>query len=542
MDGARLLVSPSQIQKNQNRSLPVPAPIRGIIADHIFGSDQRGGLDSAILMYNLIPGEYGARVRPGSAEFATTIPDAATEIRTIMHYNSTSGSSTKIFACTDQGIYDITAGGSGPHTKVVTWGSTGSTAGWCSFINYKNTAGDFLLVCDEDNGYVYYDGTSWTTAPTISGTPSPAAGDLVHVTEWQGRVWFVERDTGDAWFFDPLAISGNITKIPSGDRFRVGGTLRQNATWTLDAGDGVNDKLVQISSEGDVLVWEGINPTSSSDMTLIGRWVVGAVPAGRRVLSSWGGDVLIITTSGIIKVSTLLSPNSNLSDEQYVTKNIARYFREEMTLTSSRYGWSIELVPNEGIAVVLIPQPASTSRSPIQFVVNTITGAWSIFRGLEMYSMVKTASGFQFGDSTGKVFDLEGALDNVDLAASSSSPIVYSFVSHYSDLGMPGVWKRPQFIRTHWVGAASPVYSVRAKFDFDVTEITTSPSADEATSSLWDTGLWDTALWQSELNSYADVRGLSGQGSHVGLAIRGESVDALTYVGSDMIVGSGGFL
>lgn len=536
MNMPMLRVNPNKIQKQNTFPFPVPAPIRGIIAENIYGGDQRGGLEAAILMFNVIPGEYGCRVRPGSSEFATTIPDGSTEIRTLMRYIDGTGTE-EVFAATDQGIYDITAGGAGPHTKVVTWGSTGGDAGWCTAINYTNASGSYLLITDEDNGYIYYDGSTWTTSPSVTGV---SASNLVHITEWQGRLWFVERDTGSAWFLAALAISGAATELPVGDRFKAGGYLVQNSTWTLDAGDGINDKFVQISSQGDVLVWEGITPTAASEITLVGRWKVASIPAGRRVLTDWGGDVMMITNSGILPISALLSSRSNISPDSYVTKNIGKYFRQQTALSGSQRGWAIELVADEGIAIVNIPQPESTSRAPLQFIVNLETGAWSMFRDLDIVSMYNSNNGFQFGTSDGRVLDLEGGLDYLSLDGSTSDPITYSWLTHYSHFNAPGVWKRPQFFRSYWVGSSPPTFGVTMKYDFDVTELTTTPTSGTISSDVWDTALWDSGIWQDDLTPFNELRGVSGCGFHVAIAVRGESNSSLQYLGAELYGDAGG--
>ena len=519
-------------QGQNSMPVPVDAPRLGIIAENIYGLSSDFGFEAAVYMYNVIPGEFGARVRPGSADHANTIPDATTEIRTVMHYNTVAGSSTKIFAATDQGIYDITTGGAGPHTQVVTWGVAGVNAGWCSFINYTNASGDYLLVCDEDNGYIYYDGTTWTTVPAVTGV---SAGDLVHVTEWQGRLFFTEKSTGSAWFLAPLAISGAATQFFVGDRFKAGGNLVMNTTWTVDAGDGINDKFVQISSEGDVIIWEGINPTAATDITMIGRWDVGAVPAGRRIMTDWGGDVAIITKTGIIKITTLLSAKANLSKDQYLTRNIGKYFREQMAEVSTVRGWALEFVPNEGIAVVTIPQPTATSRAPMQFIMNTATEAWGMFRDLDMVSMVKTSTGFQFGTTTGEVKDFEGTTDD-------SESIDFSWLTHFSGMGNPAVWKIPAFIRSYWVGGGAPSVLIKAKYDFDLEEDQDAVPASMITGALWDAAIWDDATWESDNANFQFMHGLSGMGHHVALSYRGSTSAVTNLVGSELTGHAGGLL
>jgi hypothetical protein len=545
-------------QQQNTQPVGVSAPIAGILATGIYlgagmnASQGDMGTDSAIWLYNMIAGEYGCRVRPGSRDFATNIPDVADvdgDIRTVMYYNSivSGGVQDHVFACTDLGIFDITAGGAGPwvlgdRPADFTWPNQGANAGWTTFVNYTNVAGDhFLLAADEDNGYYIFDGATWA-AGTFTGSPAPDAADLVHIVEWNGRIWFVEKNSARAWFLDPLALEGGITPMDVGSRFKDGGHLVQNSTWTLDAGDGMDDKLVQISASGDVLIWQGIDPTTAADLTLVGRWQVGSVPEGRKVMSDWGGDVMILSTSGLITASALLGGAASLDKSQYASENINQYVRLEMERTLDEFGWSLQLVPHQGIALITVPQPSGSTRAPIQFCLETTKNAWSMFRDLKMLCQIKYGSQFLFGTYDGRVMLLEGTVDDVILDGSQGVGITFSLLTHYSALGNAANWKRPQFIRPYWIGASQPVFAVQIRYDFDLAELLSSPAYTEQGIALWDTAIWDADVWQGTAQSYLETIGLSGMGRHVAIAIRGTAVNDLTYVGADIMLDAGGLL
>ena len=534
-------------QRQNTTAVPITAPIKGIVATGIYGDTEALETESAIWLYNLIPGEYGVRVRRGSREYATNIPDKDNvlgAVRSMMYYNSVvaGGSQDFFFAVTSKGIYDITAGGAGPHTEALLWPVQSDNAGWCSYVNYTNAAGDhYLLVCDEANGYWIFDGTDWTEG-NFTGNPKPLATDLVQITEWQGRIWFVERNTARAWFLDPLALTGDITPFDVGSRFKKGGHLVQNTTWTLDDGAGMDDRFVMLSSSGDVLVWVGTDPTTAADMTLQGRWVVGAVPEGRRAMSDWGGDVAILSSLGVTLISSLLSSDTTLVGDAFLTYNITRYIRAEMDKTIDEFGWSIELVPTEGVAVITVPKPPFTSREPIQFVVNTITDAWCMFRGLDMVCQEKNNTGYYFGTHDGRAMKYEGAVDNANLAGDSSLPINFSMLTHYTNLGSAGTWKRPQFIRPSWVAAAEPVYNVQIRYDHDISELGISPPFTTHDIALWDQAIWDRDVWAGTAQSYLETVGVDGMGRYLAVAIRGEATVETSYIGADLMLDSGGLL
>ena len=543
-------------KKQQSQSVGIPAPIKGIVATGVYqGASGMAegdiGVDSAIWLYNMIAGEYGCRVRPGSREVVTNLADFEGPngaVRTVMVYNSVvaGGANDHTFAVTSSGIYDVTAGGAGPWDFVPIsaheWASQGGDAGWCSFVNYTNVNGDhFLLVCDEVNGYWIFDGTDWAQG-AFTGNPKPTAENLVHIVEWNARIWFVEKNTARAWFLDPLTLAGDITPMDVGSRFKFGGHLVQNATWTLDDGAGMDDKMVMISAAGDVLVWSGLDPTTAADLTLVGRWEVGSVPEGRRVMSDWGGDVLILSTAGVVPISLLMTGRASLDNTAMLSRNINQYMRNEMRITLDIYGWSMLQVPGQGIAIFTVPQPIGSTRAFIQFCLETSTGAWSMFRDLRMLCQSKNGTQYIFGTDDGRLMTLEGTLDNVNLAAEEGEAIVFSILTHYSGMGDASSWKRLQFIRPYWIGSQAPTYSVQARFDFDVQEILTDPVYTAVGASLWDAVIWDTGVWEGTAQAYLKTNAARGMGRHCAIALRGTAVNELTYIGADVMYDMGGML
>lgn len=549
---------PMTAQRKNTQSAGIPAPVRGIVASGVYTgtgaaiAENAVGGDSAIWLYNMIAGEYGCRVRPGSREFATNIPSQVgfDAVRTVMFYNSVvaggAGGIDSTFAVTDAGIYDVSAGGAGPWDFVpatsLVWPSQGGDAGWCSYLNYTNVAGDhFLLVCDEQNGYYIFDGTTWAPG-NFTGTPKPLPADLVQIVEWNARVWFVEKNTARAWFLDPLALEGGIESMDVGSRFKEGGHLVQCSTWTHDDGSGMDDKFVMISSAGDVLVWNGTDPTTAADLTLLGRWAVGTVPEGRRVMSDWGGDVLILTSTGLLTLSALMRGIATLNPGEHLSHNINQYLRQEMQKSINEYGWAAELYPAQGIAVFSVPQPPSSTRAPIQFVLATATGSWSMFRDLDMVSMTQVNAGFAFGTNNGRVMLFEGTVDEATLAGDSAQGIAFSMLTHYSGIGNPAAWKRMQFIRPYWIGDGLPAYNVQTRYDFDLSEIYTSPDPSGSDISTWDGAVWDEDVWAGTAQSYLETVGLRGMGRHVAIALRGIATNELTYIGADVMYDTGGDL
>ena len=541
---------PRQRSPQTSQAMAVPAPARGIIAvDSLYGTGNVG-LDSAILLWNMVPGEYGCRLRRGSFELAYGLRSALGdpgEVRTVVLYDSIEegSASDKLFAFTDRGIYDITLGGDfSAIDPVLTWPVQGGDAGWAKTINYTNVGGDhYLLITDEENGYYIYDGLTFAQG-TFTGSPAPDAAVLVDVTEWNGRIWFVERYSARAWYLNPLELTGNITELDVGNRFLKGGHLVQNTTWTLDDGAGMNDRLVQISSAGDILVWQGINPEDPSSLDLIGRWSIGEVPAGRRVMSDWGGDVTVLNNTGVTRLSFLMSDTvGSLKDSAWLTNNVDRYFRRYMRDLINEHGWGMELFPAEGLAVISVPDSPLVTSQPVQFALEINSGTWCMFRDLDMACMDDNVKGFMFGSRDGRVMSMQGYADDAGSTEKEAKPINFSLLSHYSDLGMAAQWKRGQFIRPHWLATTDPIFDIKVVYDFKIDELLVSPIAETLSETgEWDLSLWDAAIWGGGAQDFQETLGAVGHGRHVGVALRGSASSGLSYLGADLIMDAGGLL
>ncbi|TIR78102.1 MAG: hypothetical protein E5X19_32465, partial [Mesorhizobium sp.] len=75
---------------------------------------------------------------------------------------------------------------------------------------------------------------------------------LSFVWTYRSREFFIEKNTLTAWFLPVDAISGAASDFSLAGVFQKGGSLLCGGTWSLDAGDGVDDKCVFISTKGEV--------------------------------------------------------------------------------------------------------------------------------------------------------------------------------------------------------------------------------------------------------------------------------------------------
>src|SRR5690625_3900556 len=155
--------------------------------------------------------------------------------------------------------------------------------------------GSFQLWMNGEDDALLYDGTSFTpinsgSTPSITGVDT---SDLIDGTVFKNRLFLVEKQSMSLWYLPVTSVSGAASDIPMGQIFRRGGYIVTAQPWTIDAGEGADDLLAVLSSNGEVAVFSGTDPTDASKWQLVGLFYIGR-PIGQRPCVKFGGDLLII--------------------------------------------------------------------------------------------------------------------------------------------------------------------------------------------------------------------------------------------------------
>jgi hypothetical protein len=512
----------------------MPAPVGGINSLMSLAAMQP---TDALYLKNIDPTAYGLKVRPGYSEWANGY--SGDEVKTIIPYKGRAedGSEDLLLACTSVGIYDITASTTTP-SAVVTWGTSSSDAGWCSFDIFTNDNGDrVLLVCDLANGLQQYlESTQTWSVPTITGV---SAGDLVQMAIWKKRVWYVEKDTNNAWYSGVGTYSGALTTFNFGSKFRAGVFLSAIYGWTLDSGVGPDDYLVATSSAGDVVVYAGTNPSSSATFGQVGVWFVGQFPTGRRQGSQFGGDLLLLSSYGVISCKDLLQGKNPFTEEGSLSYKINRLLNAVMARTIDDRGWEIKLHPD--LAKIIICSPKESNQPYTQFTYDINLKSWGLWTGIPMTTS-ETYNNEIYCGAALKVYKVTGSLDNITLAASDPQPVYWSFLTAYNELEEPQINKVVEFIRPRFYAAGEPTYRVQAYYDYDLSEQTQVSGGGSSSGDVWDTGAWDSAIWGGGKDKFQELKGASGMGRTVALAMSGASTVETYLVDMGIMWRSGGML
>ena len=134
---------------------------------------------------------------------------------------------------------------------------------------------------------------------TVLGITGVDSSRFINVNLFKNRLYFTEKDTLTCWYLDVDAIGGPASPLYFGGIARNSGYLQAMGTWTLDAGQGVDDYAVFVTSMGEVIVYNGTDPDVAEKWVLKGVWQLGQTFT-RRCFFKWAGDLLLLTQDGLV--------------------------------------------------------------------------------------------------------------------------------------------------------------------------------------------------------------------------------------------------
>jgi hypothetical protein len=517
-----------QAQSQNHQSAIFAAPVLGLDVSRPF-TDQNP--QTALILRNCIARRNGSELRGGFRRHTTNLGGIGTEasVKTIMGYQpprgATSVQAAKLFAaCSDGKIYDVssqTNEAAVPAAAVTLAGQ--NEPGEVSFDNFATANTNYLLVVSAGFGYITYDHTGgWVNRnAALIGTVVAANVDFVMV--WKNRIWFIEENSTRAHFLPVGQLTGTTSLFDFGPLLTHGGELRALASWTLDAGDGVDDKLVIVGSQGDVLVYGGTDPTAAATFGIIGRWFVGPPPAGRRFLGKYGGDLTILCEQGVEYISRMVSGRGLLDPGNATDDIIPHRYNEvigrDIRSTRGQSGWCAVNVPGQEAAIVVTPHSAYVSG--VQYCFSTIPAAWSEFKGMPMVSAEVFDGDLYFGTTNGRVgrafiCDSDDELTNGTVGTVVTGDVQTAFVAPNDDKMS---LKRPLLIMPMFQASSAPSIKAQVNTEWSDTGVAGSPSYTPSSVSLWDSAVWNVAVWGGALNTFLAWLGATGLGVYLSLRL-----------------------
>lgn len=489
---------------------------------------------------NLMPSEYGLRLRKGYSQWATGVTGA---VRTIIPFEgqAASAGSDKLFCVSENGIWDVTLFNDTSPAQVVTFFTTGPESGYGVFTEFTNDASErYLMYADAQNGlHRYQENGVWDVPPITSEDGNFNVAKVAFVVSWKNRLWFVEQDSGDAWYLPPDAIQGVVTKFTFGSKFTHGGELMGLWNWTVDGGDGIDDFLVAVSRGGDVLVYHGTDPILP-DFGLRGSYFIGEVPESRRLGVSHGGELYLLSTYGITSIRDLLQGHEP-GHAGSPSAKISRALRAEVQEGKDEFNWSLHIHPADGFLQIVTP--FDQQGNAFQYCQNLLTKGWGRWQGVPLNCAETWNGEYYFGTLDGEVFIYDGTLDGTLLDGTVGEPVNFEILTTFQAPENHATYKRVGIIRPIGIAAGTASINVKAVYDYKIeTRLQAPPPLGASEGSEWDDAKWDEDVWDYTLSGSSLPVGALGIGRAFAVGMKGSASTRITILGWDVMYTVGDYL
>ena len=367
---------------------------------------------------------------------------------------------------------------------------------------------------------------------TTIGITGVNSNTFINVNLFKNRLYFTQKDTLNCWYLPVDSIGGVASPLYFGSIARNSGYLQAMGTWTLDAGQGADDYAVFVTSMGEVIVYNGTDPSSATTWALKGVWQLGQT-FNRRCFFKWSGDLLLLTQDGLVPLasalqSSRLDPRVNLTDKIYYAVSQAA------TLYYAQFGWQINYFASENMLILNIPIPNGME----QYVMHTITKSWARFTGIQGYCWeVSGNSDMHFGGN-GFVGSFYTATSDDENNITATAQQAYSYFDN------PGQLKRFTLVRPilqSTGGVPNVLCGISVDFDTQSQLGAVSFNPNTQTEGIWDTAKWDGNVWAGGLITTKIWQGVTGIGytGSVNLNAASRGIE-LHWASTDYVMEAGG--
>ena len=443
---------------------------------------------TAVLLENAFPEIDFVRARGGAAAYATGMPNAP--VNTLMPYRSSG--TYKMFASCNGSIFDVSNPGA-VGAALVTGLNPNAPF---SYVQFSATGQQNLLAANGIDPVQIYNGTSWGTAPAITGlTGAP----LNYLWVFQNNVWGLQPGSLDAWYLPGSTIGGPISIYPMAPIFSRGGQLIAGGTWTIETTSGLEFANVFVTDQGEVAIFAGTTPALT--WTLQGVYKIPQ-PLGPRCLLQAGGDLAVMTAAGILAISQIQTMDEIALQNTAVTNAIQPAWQAAVAARTGLSGWQIMEWPLKTMVVVNLPQVPSSINT--QFMANGRTGAWCRYVGWDAQCFEVGGLHLDqllYGTSDGRVMQAEtGGQDDGKTYTMTIFPSFSDMAK--TDYGFPSLSQSAGRKQTKMVrprlqtfGAVFPKVTMRVDYDQSIPMAPAPAPGIPLTGAQWGTAIWGVDVW-----------------------------------------------
>lgn len=384
--------------------------------------------------------------------------------------------------------------------ETVTGGTSGATAVIVSIVQTSATAGTLRVGAITGGPFIDNEAlTSAAGAATANGASASGSAititgvttsNLTQVWAHKSRLFFVEKDSLSAWYLPAAAIGGAASELDLGAIFKRGGYLMFGASWSLDSGAGLDDVCVFVTSNGEIAVYEGDDPSSASDWRLAGVYEISR-PLNKHSFFKAGGDLAILTEDGIIPVSEALRKDRAALQAVAISYPIEDAWKAAVANRSTEYPITPTLWQSQALLMIGV-----SGSGGVAYVANARTGAWCRYTGWDVRCGAVANDGLYFGTNGGKVMrgQIGGADDGVAYTA--------RYVPKFTEAGTRMV-KVANHAGVTVKATEEPEFRMTCFANYEIGQYPIANPLDAESGDVWGSGVWGTFIWGSGGAEYA---------------------------------------
>ena len=480
-------------------SLRLSAPVKGW-TQRASGVDTQG---TAEVMDGWVPTARGCRLRGGLRRVASV----GAPVTALFGFDTPNLS--PLFAATETDIRDISALDPDGAGTVVRSGLT--SGAWCVATFGAGGGPRLIGVNGADTGFSY-DGAAFADLALREEDDETVRGsdDLAYVWGYRNRLWFIVGGTFTALYLDPLSLGGKASPFVLEGVMKAGGALLFGATWSMDTGDGLDDKIVFVSTEGEVAVYAGAFPTDANGWALQGLYRIGR-PLGPHAHMRAGGDLLIATVEGLVSLNEAISKDRAALSATAVSRPIEPHWTYMAGVHET--GWTLTKWAERNLVVVTLPSEAGAAGAHLE------TGAWGRLDGWRGTCAAYHDGRLFTGRSDGRVVALD------ETGNDDGAPFTARLLTGFNDFGAGPGWKVAQLVKPLLYASAGLTYRVGIATDETVAfPVAPSPNVVDAEGTTWGTLVWGVSPWPVETEPYQGAIGewepVAGAGSTLAVSLQ----------------------
>lgn len=454
-------------------AVSIPAPTGGWNARDAL--DKMDALD-AVELVNWIPRAGYVESRGGCQEHVTGLGGT---VESLIPFRG--ATAEELLAAANGNIWDITTTGAPSSIK------SGLTNNSWQYDHHTNVV---IMTNGADTPQVY----NGTTIVDIVVT-GVTATTLWGCSNFKGRMFYWAQNSRSFWYAAAASYQGALTEFNMSYVAGSGGSLVQALTWTLDSGDGVDDLAAFVFSTGEVLVYQGSDPGSALDWSLVGKFSIGE-PISIRSHAQTGSTEIIATKDGYLDLGRAIR-GARYSEESTFSDKIIRAAKDAALQYSGNTGWECILYPAGNQFIVNVPISSTQS---IQHVRDTTNGGWTKFTNWNARCFAVHDDKLYFGTSDGEVFLADIGVTDDNLAVQLKA------VPAFNSLGSRTTRKQLTAVSVITNYIYPNKWALDGLGDFTTTLRSTvqTDNTPSGGSSSWGTSDWDTTDWATS-PTFSDI-------------------------------------